>query len=176
MNSDDQFVNIGVVVKPHGIRGEVCVLPTTDWPEQFQSGRTIRLYKTGQAPCSMTLERVRVKHNQFIIKFELIDERSDAELLRGWNVQIRESERPELPEGTYYVSELVGMRAVSTRGESLGVLTDVIQNTAQDIYILDRDGKEILIPAVQEFVKEIQIENRLIVIDAIEGLLETNED
>ena len=176
MASDDLFVNVGKIVKPHGIRGEVSIAPTTDWPEQFQAGQSFRIYKTGSEPKQIVFEKVRNHHPQLIAKLKGVDSRNGAETLRGWYLQVTAQSRPVLPENEFYVSDLIGLRAVTKENVDLGILTDVLQHTGQDLYVISRDGKETLIPAVKEFISEVNLKERVIVINPIEGLIESDEN
>ena len=176
MASDDLFVNVGKIVKPHGIQGEVCIAPTTDWPEQFQAGQSYRIYKTGSEPRQIVIEKVRSHHFQLIAKLKDVNSRNEAEAFRGWYFQIEAHSRPMLPENEFYVSDLIGLRAVTQDNTDLGVLTDVLQHTGQDLYVISRNGSDILIPAVKEFISEVDLKKQVIVINPIEGLIESDEN
>lgn len=172
MVSDILFVNVGQILKPHGIRGEVCIVPTTDWPEQFEVNRSFRIIKKGHEPRQIVFKQVRVHKAHFIVQLENVNDRNTAELLRGWDIQIEAESRPELPENEYYLSDLIGLKAVTEAGDLVGWITDIMQQTGQDIYIITKGEKEILIPAVKEFIKEVNLRKQEIIIDPIDGLIE----
>ena len=109
-----------------------------------------------------------------ILKLSGIDDRNEAEAAKGVELYITESDLPELPEGVFYIRELIGMNVMESEKDMfLGTVTDVIQNTAQDIFEVEQEnGKKILIPKVDEFILNIDKEQKTIYVKLIEGLLE----
>ena len=108
-----------------------------------------------------------------ILKLEGIDDRNAAEKARGSELFITEADLPELPEGQFYVRDLIGMTVIDAEnGNEIGEVRDVIQNTAQDIFdVKTREGKQVLIPKVPEFIIDIDAETRTIKVKLIEGLI-----
>ena len=108
-----------------------------------------------------------------ILKLEGADDRNAAEALRGKELYITEDDLPELPEGQYYVRDLIGMSVTEEDGNLLGHVTDVLQNTAQDIFEVESEnGKKLLIPKVEQFVLDVDAEKREITVRLIEGMLD----
>ena len=149
---------IGKIVNAVGLKGEIKVYCYTDRKEQFES-------------CA--IERVRYQGNVVILKIRGIDDRNAAEKQKGKGVFIEESDLAELPEDTYYIRDLLGAE-VRLEDESLiGTLSDVVQNSAQDLYeIRQEDGRKVLLPVVKEFVLKIQPEEGVIYVKLPDGLLE----
>lgn len=162
-------IKIGKIVNAVGLKGEVKVYNYSDSAEIYEN--TPRIYVEEEL---LDIENVRLQKNMVILKLSGIDDRSGAESAKGKEIYVTEEDLPELPEGVFYVRELIGMKvAVRESGEILGTVSDVIQNTAQDIFEVEReDGKKILIPKVDEFILSIDGEKRLIEVKLIEGLLE----
>jgi len=157
------YARVGRIVAPHGIRGEVRVLPSTDFPaERFRPGRT--LYLAGRQVSNpensdlRPLEVVRARANGtvYLLAFRGIEDRNTAEALRGRDLYVRRDERPALPEGTYYVDEVVGLRVLDEAGREVGVVSEVLSYTANDVWVVRRPGRpDILLPFVSEVVREV---------------------
>jgi 16S rRNA processing protein RimM len=169
------FIAVGRVTTFQGNRGEVRVLPLTDFPEQFSPGLELRATKKGVAEF-LEVESVR-RHKKFVIvKFAGIQCIDDAKLLRGAVLEVAKSELVTLPEDKYYVFQIEGLEVVTTEGRYLGKVTRVIKGVAHDIYEVACDqGKEggqkrILIPAVREIVKDIDLEPGTMIVELIPGL------
>lgn len=156
---------MGKVVAPQGIRGEVRVEPWSDFPERFQEGS--RLHVAGR---QAVVTACRQRGNQFVLKLTGCDDRTAAESLRGCLLEVPEVERVPLPPGNYYIYELVGLEVYSVGGEQLGTLTAVEKKPAQDIYVVQGKGGELLVPALRRVIQEVDLEARRMVVDLPEGL------
>lgn len=168
----DEFVSIGEVTAPHGVRGELRVLPLTDFPERFHDVKRLFLRRPHQqAAEERTVERVRF-HKQFVIvKFEGVDSRDEAETLRRALLQVPPDEVYPLPEGHYYVFEIVGLRVFDEDGRDIGVVKDVLFTGANDVYVVEAaDGREILLPVVDEVVRHIDVSAGRIDVRLLPGL------
>lgn len=167
-----ELITIGEVVNTHGHRGAVRVLPLTDFPERFQDLQEVLVVRDGKR---MTLHIERVSfHKRFVIlSFREVPDMNAAERLRGALLQIpREQVRP-LPEGRYYLFEIVGLQVFTVGGELLGTVVDVLQTGANDVYVIRSPaGRELLIPALKSVVQEISPEASRMVVDLPEGLRE----
>lgn len=167
-------IKIAKIVNVVGIKGEVKLYNYSDYKERFEElSELILSGKKGKEEV-YRIEKVRYQGEMVILKLEGIKDRNEAEKLRDFDVYITEKDLRELPEGTYYVRDLVGMKVVDegSYGE-IGVVKDVIQNTAQDIYVVKTDeGREILIPAVKEFIKEVNLNDRVILTTLIPGFID----
>ncbi|NLK71854.1 MAG: 16S rRNA processing protein RimM [Clostridiales bacterium] len=163
----DMF-NVGQIVNAVGIKGELKVYPLTDYKERFDELEFV--YIEGRR---FDIERVRYNNELVILKLKGIDDRTTAEKYKTLYLKIDRENARKLPEGTYFIVDLIGCEVYSTDGSYIGTLTDVIQSTAQDLYeIKTKELKNILVPAVEEFVKEIDIEKKMIKIQLIEGLMD----
>lgn len=159
-------IRIGKIVNVVGLKGEVKVYNYSDSSEIYET--TDEVY-VGDRLCRV--EAVRLQKNVVILKLMGVDDRDSAERLRGTFISVTEDDLPELPDGQFYVRDLIGMTAVEENGNVLGHVTDVLQNTAQDIFeIEDDNGKKILIPKVDQFVLNIDSSKREITVRMIEGL------
>lgn len=171
-------VRIGRILGPQGVRGELKILALTDLPERFLSMEKMRVFSDeGVFRRELTLLSARrVEHKGLIVaETEEISSRSEAEGLVGNYIEIEPEERYPLEEGEFWIDDLIGMAAVNGEsGETLGTLRDVVSAGEQDIYIIrDENGKDHYIPAVKEFITEVNLEKRKISIALMEGLWET---
>ncbi|MDK2821045.1 MAG: rRNA processing protein RimM [Clostridia bacterium] len=163
---------IGKVINTHGLRGEVKVLPLTDFPERFRSD--LKLYlEQGEKIHTVTVNRVRTQGRHLIIKFSEINDANEAEKLRGALLKVEPWEVEPLPPGHYYIFQLVGASVFTTDGDFLGTLREVIATGANDVFVVKNDeNKEILIPALKDVVKNIDLDKGKIEIKIIPGLLD----
>lgn len=165
------LIKIGQITAPHGVRGEVRVYPLTDFPERFTTLRQVLLGPDARpvgVRCKGTVK------NLIILSIDGVEDRDQAEKLRLQYVQVPKSEVPPLPEGHYYVFDLVGLDVVDPDGKHLGKLVEVSTDSpAHDIYVVETaPRKRYMVPAVKTFVKEIDLPGGRIVVQPIPGLLE----
>ena len=158
---------IGKIVNAVGLKGEVKVYNYSDGVDIYTDTEAIyvedRLLK---------VQNVRTQKNMVILKLDGIDNRDEAERAKGSMVYVTEEDLPQLPEGEYYVRDLMGMDVILENGSRLGELKDVIQNTAQDVFEIEtEDGRQVLIPKVPEFVINIDADSRTITVRVIEGMI-----
>ncbi len=167
--------SVGKIVKPQGIKGEVKAEIITSFPEHFFELDELFIDVNGKLQ-AYSVESVRISDRFVFIKFSDVHTRNDAERLRNKSLLIPENELLALGEDEFYIHNLIGMEAVDEDGLLLGQISDVVQNESGDIYILkNSDNNEILIPAVKDFIREINQDEKRIVIRVIDGLLDVNE-
>ena len=159
---------IGKIVNAVGLKGEVKVYNYSDSPAIYEETPAIYVDDV-----LMEVRSVRMQKNMVVLGLVGIDDRNAAEKAKGSELFVTEADLPELPEGQYYVRDLIGMEVILEDGSHLGVVTDVIQNTAQDIFEVETDeGKQVLIPKVPAFVLDIDPDSRRVQVRLIEGMLE----
>lgn len=170
-----EWVAIGRVTAPHGLRGEVRVLPLTDVERRFEQTERIFVETKQQPGLRKPLHIVRVAYrkNLVILGFREISSIEQAETLRDAVLQVPIDEVAPLPEGYYYVFQLIGLEVYTTSGEYVGRVTEVLtENLPNDVYVVAREGKRpALVPAVRQFVQNIDLDSGRIIIDPIPGLL-----
>lgn len=168
-----KYILIGRVLKPHGVRGDVLVEAFTEVPERFNSLDTVYLSKKGRkAPQPFTITSARLHSNRLIVKFAGYNHRDQADELRGQLIQIPPEESIPLEEGEFFLFELHGMTVKTEDGEILGEVTEVIQTGANEVFVVNGENGEILIPDTEEVVLNIGRETREITVHIIPGLLE----
>lgn len=171
MSEQEELIKIGQITSPHGVKGEVRVYPLTDFPERFTRLRKVLLGPDAR-PVGIRC-RGAVK-NLIILQIEGVEDRDQADKLRLQYLQVPKSEVHPLPEGHYYVFDLVGLDVVDPDGQPIGKLVGVDSSSpAHDNYVVETaPRKRYMVPAVKTFVKEINLEKGHVVIQPIPGLLE----
>ena len=173
-NKTDKVL-LGKIVGAQGIRGEVKVYGFGDAPSDFNKYEKALLVLPGDEECEAspyTIEKSRIQGNLAIVKLKGVDDRNAAEALRESMVYVEQEDLEELPEDTYYVRDLEGLKVIDDdSNEEVGTVAEVIQNAAQDVYRVSLNGGgDSLIPAVKEFIKLVDIPGGVIRIHFIEGM------
>jgi 16S rRNA processing protein RimM len=166
------FVVIGYVTKPHGVRGALRIEPITDDPQRFNQLAHIFLTLDEQSRHEFQINKVQIGPKFVIISLDEITDRNEAEKWKNAYVEIPRDKVVPLPEGQNYYFELIGALVQTKSGEKIGHLVDVLNYPANDVYVVKSELKEILIPVVPDIVVESDAENGTITIDPIEGLLD----
>jgi 16S rRNA processing protein RimM len=171
VNDEPDFVVIGLLGRARGVGGEIFVRPVTDMPERFHRLDRALLRQNGRIR-EIEIDAVKTQGDSLILKLEGIDTRSDARSLNGAELGVRRDNVWPVPEGTYYVFDLVGCKVVGVAGREIGMIRDVLKMPANDVLVVMSGSKECLIPAVKSVVKEVDLEQKLVTIEEMEGLLE----
>jgi len=166
------FVVIGRVRRAHGTRGEICVEPITDFPERFESLREVLIEKPGGERRRVAVESVRWKGEIALVKLAGVDDREKAAGLGGALCGLRREELPPAGEDEYYYFDLVGCRVVDEGDGPVGVVADVLRMPANDVLVVMDGEREVLLPIVKQVIKKVSLEERLIEIECIPGLLD----
>ena len=174
-------IKIGTVVNAVALRGEVKVYHFSDYKERFEELDEVIVERKGKGK-TYEIEKVRYQKDMVILKLKGVDDRNAAEALKEYDIMITEADLRQLPEDTFYVRDLIGCKVFNAArcGEAglpdsaeIGVIKDVLQNSAQDIYVVKTSsGKEALIPAVGDFVEEVNIEEKYVKVKLIPGLVD----
>ena len=178
----EELILIGEIVSAVGIKGEVKAKCFSESPNRFKKLSEIILCREGENDKNREgvnvirykLESSRAIGHMVAIKLKDIQDRNEAERLIGYKIYISEDQLEKLPEDTYYVRDLIGLNVLDIDDNKVGRVIDVLQNTAQDVYVIKRevgDGPDILVPAVKEFVKEVNVKSGFIKIAFIEGMI-----
>jgi len=157
-------VTVGRISAAHGIRGEVKVEPLSDFPERFERGS--RLWLNGK-PCDV--ERGRWQGRNVILKLQGVDDRTQAEALAGKELLTPEAMQIQ-DEDVYYLHDIIGLRVEDAAGETLGQLADVFSTGANDVYVVRGDQGELLLPALDDVICEVDVTAGRIVVEVPEGI------
>lgn len=159
---------IGKIVNAVGLKGEVKVYNYSDYKERFAELAYIFVEEK-----KTSILNVRYMKDVAILLLEGVTDRNGAEALKGKDLYIMADMLRTLPEDTYYIKDLVGLKVIDTNGGYLGILSEVYQNRAQDLYEIELENKKkILLPAVDEFVLEINMKERTMTVHLVDGLLD----
>ncbi|MDO4488784.1 MAG: ribosome maturation factor RimM [Eubacteriales bacterium] len=165
-------LRVGVIVRTHGIRGEVKVYPTTDSPDRFGDIETCILRHDNRVK-QLKVESARYFKNLVILKFEGIDNINDITPYIGYDIYVKREDGVPLEEGEYYIADIIGMDVYDENRNKLGVIRDVLETGANDVYIVERTGKkDLLIPATEECLLDVDVEKSEMTVHLLEGLLE----
>ncbi len=167
----EELLSIGKILKPHGIRGEVKVLPLTDFPQRFDLLSHIQVLTRDHRILNLTIQKVRYEKNFVYLKFKEYTSPDQVKDLRGGLLKIKRSEAVDLPEGQYLYFDIIGLSVRTEAGQELGVVEDIFSTGSNDVYVVKSQNKEHLIPATTEIIKKIDLAEKVLIIHPLEGLL-----
>lgn len=163
-------LEIGQIVNTFGIKGEVKVVPFTDDINRFDNLKKVYV-KTRKDSKLYKVENVRYHKNMVLLKFEGINNPEDAEILKNTFLEVDREDAIPLEEGTYFIVDLIGLDVYTDDGKLLGKVEDIYNTGANDIYVIkDELGKQILLPGIKDVIKEVKLEEK-IVVHLIPGLI-----
>jgi len=168
--SELEFIAIGQILAPWGVKGKLKVEVVTDFPERFSPRSTIYINRQ-----PMTIDSTEWRKGKVIIKLNTVDSIEEAQKLRGQPVEIPHSQLYPLPEGQYYHFQLIGLEVWTTQGELLGNIAEILTAESNDNYVVRGVKGEILIPAIDDVVQSIDLSKGHMVIEPIKGLLSLNK-
>ena len=166
----EQFLQVGVISSTHGIRGEVKVFPTTDDAARFKKLKKV-LLDTGKDQLELDVQSVKFFKQFVIVKFKGIDNINYIDIYKGKSLLVPREDAVALGKDEYYIADLIGMEVFTEEGR-LGVLKDVMETGANEVYIIDSDRHgEVLIPAIKQCILDVDIEGRKMKIHLMDGLI-----
>ena len=175
ITEETDYFLVGRVVKPHGLKGEIKILPFSGDPANFALYTDLLLVDPdNQDEIYSRVKRSRIQGKLVIVSLEEVHNRNESELQVGREVWARLDELPQLAEDEFYWLDLTGMTAVLENGRELGVVTNLLAGGGHDILVITGRGREYMIPAVKEFMVEIDQQEGRVVVDPPPGLLEIN--
>ena len=164
-------LEIGQIVNTFGIKGIVKVKPFTDDIRRFDELKTVYVEKNNNQT-EYEIEEVKYHKDMVLIKFKGIDKVEQAEMLRNSYLTVSRDSVEKLEEGRYYIVDLLGLEVYTDEQILLGTLEDIFNTGSNDIYVVkDKQGKQILLPAIQDVIKQIDIENKKIIVHLLPGLI-----
>ena len=167
-------LKVGKIVNTHSLKGEVKVISSTDFEEQrFEKGTELLVTRGNQVVKEVTVESYRTHKNNLLVKFVGIDSIEEAEKLKNLQIKIDSENIGELEENEFYFHEIIGCEVFDENGKSLGEISEILTPGANDVWVIkSQNGKEILIPYIEDVVKKIDVENKKIDIEVMEGLID----
>lgn len=172
MENMEDFLQVGAITSTHGIRGEVKVFPTTDDPKRFKKLKKVIL-DTGREQKELEIEGVKFFKQFVILKFKGMDNINDIEKYKGKNLLVPREHAVKLEKDEYFIADLIGLKVLLEDGSLFGELTDVMQTGANDVYCVQTvQHGEVLIPAIGECIKNVDVEKGEMTVHILPGLLD----
>ena len=166
-----EYFEIGQIVNTFGIKGFVKIVPYTDDLERFEELESVFVVKNKEL-IDMQIEEVKYHKNLVLVKFKGIEDINMAEKYKGCYIKIKREKARKLPEGTYFIADLIGMDVYDDKGNLLGKVDDIYNNKSHDIYVVKNDlGKQVLLPSTKEVIQSVDIDNGKIIVHLIDGLI-----
>ena len=159
------YIAVGWVRGPHGLRGELKITVLSDNPDRFQPG--VAVWLAGER---RTVTALRPHGDALLIQLDGVRTRDDTEAFRNLLLEVPEEELAALGDGEYYRFEVMGMDVVDGEGNSLGRIEQVLETGANDVYVVESEEGELLVPAIDSVVKQVDVEGRRMVVELLEGL------
>jgi 16S rRNA processing protein RimM len=166
------MIAVGRITRGVGLKGEVNVTVLTDTLQRFEKLKTVWVGTDESQATKQTLTAVRVTSSAVVLKLKGIDSRTAADSLRGQLIFIDSKDVVVPKKGSYFIHEIVGMSVETEAGEMLGTVREVMQLPANDVWVVGGTGGEILIPAIKDVIRSVDVQRRKVVIRPLEGLLE----
>ncbi len=168
----EECLRVGTYVNTHGVRGEIKVYPHTDDVERFSDLSHLYM-KTKEGLMKLDIKNARYFKNLAILKFKDIDNINDIEKYKGSDLFITRDQAVPLEDDEYFICDIIGADVITDEGEKLGVVKEVLQTGANDVYIVKAEGrKDILIPVIPPCVLDIDTDNKLVKVHVLDGLLD----
>ncbi len=164
-----EYIQIGKILNTHGIKGFVKVMPLTDDKTRFESLETVYIENE---KLQFNIDQIWYKKNFVMMKFKEFDNVNDVLKFKDRFILINKKDAIELPKDTFFIYDIIGLRVVTMDGKDVGIVKDVLQPGSNDVYVVKTSGKDVLVPAIKDVVKEINIEDKVMLIDPIEGMIE----
>ena len=165
---------VGKIVAAFGTKGELRVMSQTDFPDRFAPGAELWIEREDR---SYRVEHCRWQKGQAVLKLSAVEDRDRAEELSGRYLRVPGSQLAELEDGEYYLFQLIGLNAVTDEGRELGRLKEVLQTGANDVYIVETPRGELLLPAIKDVIKQVDLPSGTLTVHLLPGLLpDTNEE
>lgn len=176
---ETKWIVIGEIIATQGNRGEVKVFPHTEFPDRFSTMESVRLFRPKEdEPFGVfPIEGCRLHKGAIILKLKDVDTISQAETLNRMLIKVGVDELMPLPPGRHYIFQLIGLKCITTSGQNLGVITDVLQTGANDVYVVRpapgvTELKEFYIPVIPQVVLDIKPEDGFVLVELLDGLLD----
>ena len=168
----EQVFQVGIISSTHGDRGEVKVFPTTDDMKRVKKLKEV-LLDTGKETLTLEIEGVKFFKQFVILKFKGYDNIDDIVKYRGKSLFVPRENAVKLQKDEYFIADLIGLKVVNEDGSFTGVLKDVMETGANDVYIVEsQDGKEVLIPAIKDCILQVDFEKEQVLVHLLDGLLD----
>jgi 16S rRNA processing protein RimM len=162
------FLAVARVRRPFGVRGELLLEILTDFPARLTQNEMLYAGEE-RVPCEV--ETIRRHVTDMVLKLKVLHDRDAAEKMRGTVFSIRVDDLPPLPAGVYYLHQIEGLEVVTEEGQQLGRVKEILKTGANDVYLVQGEKGEILLPAIPQVIREVRLEERKVIVRLMEGLV-----
>lgn len=167
----EDMLQVGMITQTHGVRGEVKVFPTTDDVNRFKKLKQVIL-DTGKETMPLEIQSVKFFKQFVILKFKGIDNINDIEKYKRCSLYVTREHAVALEEDEYFIADMIGMEVCTEDGNIFGTLRDVIETGANDVYVIENaEHGEVLVPAIKECIRSVDIEKGQMMIHLMDGLI-----
>ncbi|BDZ30820.1 ribosome maturation factor RimM [Lactiplantibacillus sp. WILCCON 0030] len=172
------YFRVGTLVNTHGIRGEVKVVVITDFPEKrFVKGEQLIMFKDAAATTggiTVTIDKAREQKGLFFLTFKGFDNINDVEKYKGWTLKVAAEALQDLPAGEYYYHQIIGLKVVTSDGETIGKVKEILAPGANDVWVVQRDHgqADVLLPKIPQVIKKVDLDTGQVTVDLMEGLID----
>ncbi len=168
---NEDFIIIGKIVSTQGNKGEVKIIPFTDSIDRFDKLTDVFI-REGNTEKLLKINNLRIKKNMVILKFEDIDNIEKAQMIVESFLEVKRSNAVKLPKDTYFIFDIIGLEVYTNENELLGKVDNIFSTGSNDVYVIkNKNRKEILIPAIREIIKNIDVKKKRITINMVDGLI-----
>ncbi|UJF35320.1 ribosome maturation factor RimM [Paenibacillus hexagrammi] len=169
----EKLYTVGKIVNTHGIRGELKIVPETDFPERFEKGSKLVIVDSQNQQTPVTIHSSRLHKNMYIVQFAQFANINEVEKFKGSLLKVEEKFQQPLEEGEYYYHEIIGCQVVTEDGQELGKIKEVLTPGANDVWVVSLPkNKELLLPVIDDVILDVNVAEKTIRIHLMEGLLE----
>lgn len=166
----EDLLQVGAITSTHGLQGEVKVFPTTDDPKRYSRLKKVWL-DSGKEMIPLEVERVKYFKQFVIVKFRGLNHIEDIEKFVKKNLYVTRDQAVKLKKNEYFIADLIGLQVEDEEENELGTLTDVLATGANDVYVVEQNDKEVLIPAIRQCILDVDLEKKRMKVHLLEGLL-----
>ncbi|AZK47818.1 ribosome maturation factor RimM [Paenibacillus lentus] len=170
----DSLLSVGKIVNTHGIRGELKVISSTDFPEvRFApKSRLMMVHPETSEQIEVTVASARPNKGAFIVRFAGYDNINEVEKYKGYDIKVSKDESVELPDNEYYFYEIIGCRVIDEEGNELGVIEEILRPGANDVWVVKMPNrKQLLLPVIDDVVLDVDVQAKVVKVHLMEGLL-----
>lgn len=169
----DKLFTVGKIVNTHGIRGELKIVPQTDFPERFEKGSELVIETPAGQRIPVQVEASRIHKTMVLVKFKQFNDINECEKYKGSMLKVEEKYLAELDEDEYYYHEIIGCAVVTEEGQELGTITEILSPGANDVWVVKPPkGKELLLlPVIDEVVLDVDVTGKKVLVRLMEGLV-----
>ncbi|NMM51273.1 ribosome maturation factor RimM [Paenibacillus aquistagni] len=172
---DKSLFTVGVVVNTQGIRGEVKIVPHTDFAEErfAPKSKLVLVQESSNRMVPVTVEHSRLHKNMYVVKFKEFNNINEVEAFKTWLIKVSVEEREPLEEGEYYYSDIIGCMVVTEDGEELGPIKEILAPGANHVWVVKMPkGKDLLLPVIDPVILDVNVKEKRVTVHLMEGLME----